>query len=70
MAKKTTKKKTTKKKTEPKAVKDAIYEVTTPVWIKMVHRFPGYILTPEDIGALKFAKTFDLLLKRKTIKKA
>lgn len=56
------------KSPEPKKEKKVRgYKVLMPVWIRKVHRYPGYILTAEDISALKLNKAFGLNIDRKVI---
>lgn len=43
------------------------YKVLKPVWIRKVQRYPGYILTAEDVSEQKLRKAFDLNIKRKVI---
>lgn len=43
------------------------YKVLMPVWIRKVQRYPGYVLTAEDISEQKLRKAFDLNLNRKVI---
>jgi len=59
-----------KSKEPPKAkkAKEIIsYKVLVPLWIRKAHRYPGYVLTAEDISAMKLNKGFDLNIKRKVI---
>lgn len=57
-----------KKKEKPETVviekpkKPVSYRVTKALWLRNIHRHPGYILDQEDIGYLNSKGIFDHVL--------